>query len=741
MAINDGVKPELPDVPGGSQAATTGTGQTGAKPPQGGSTVSFIGGTLAQTSGQMGMPTEFGRYRVRKQLGGGGMGAVYLVENTELKREEALKVPHFGVGDDSAMRERFLREARAAAQLDHANLCPVYDVGTINGICFLTMRYLKGKLLSDYTGKLQPPRKAVEITAKLAQALESAHAKGVIHRDLKPNNVMMCAGVGPVVMDFGLAKQTKSEEQNLTQAGTTLGTPSYMPPEQVKGELDRMGPASDVYSLGVILFEMLTGRLPFKAPTAAEVYGLILHTNAPAPSWLRPGLDPALDAICAKAMAKTPEGRYSSMKAFAAALIDFLKTTPAGEGAGNLTPMVAAPADIFQAATVAPNQAARRHGPRGKTTQRGSKAPSSIRKPASTHRANPQISVSGAEKKEGRSLAGVLGLLALILLMLGGAGGVGYLVYTVSQRQAAPSVNGEAAATPVTEEKGKDEITNTIGMKLKRIKAGKFLMGSPNNEEGREDVEGPRHEVEITKAFYMGVYPVTRGQFAAFVKAADYQTEGETDGEGGYGLNTVTAKWEQKPEYTWRQTGFTQTDDHPVVEVSWNDATAFCAWLSKKEGKAYELPTEAEWEYACRAGTKTRFWCGDEDASLKGNVNIADASFKEKMDSEATRNLTCVRWDDGYAFTSPIGSFKANPWGLYDMHGNVWQWCADYYDANYYDNSDTKDPLNSSKSYARVMRGGAWYNPARGCRAAARLSYTPGYRDDNLGFRVVNRLD
>src|SRR5665213_3340847 len=344
MATNDSVKPERPDVPRGSQAAATGAGQPGAKPPQGGSTVSYIGGTLAQTSGKMGMPTEFGRYRVRKQLGGGGMGAVYLVENTELKREEALKVPHFGIGDDPQMRERFLREARAAAQLDHPNLCPVHDVGTINGVCFLTMRYLKGKLLSDYTGKPQPPRKAVEITAKLAQALESAHTKGVIHRDLKPNNVMMCAGVGPVVMDFGLAKQTKSEDQKLTQAGTTMGTPSYMPPEQVKGELDRIGPASDVYSLGVILFEMLTGRLPFKAATVVEVYGMVLHTEAPAPSSLRPGLDPALDAICAKALAKTPEGRYPSMKAFAAALIDFLKTAPVAEIAGNLTPMKAAPA-------------------------------------------------------------------------------------------------------------------------------------------------------------------------------------------------------------------------------------------------------------------------------------------------------------------------------------------------------------------------------------------------------------
>jgi uncharacterized protein (TIGR03067 family) len=449
MATNHGLETKPPDEePWWSQAVAAGEGQPASKPPQTGSTVSRIGGTVAQTSGQMGMPTEFGRYRVRKQLGGGGMGAVYLVENTELKREEALKVPHFGIGDDPEVRERFLREARAAAQVEHPNLCPVYDVGTINGVCFLTMRYLKGKLLSDFTGKPQPPRKAVEITAKLAQALESAHSKGVIHRDLKPNNVMMCAGVGPVVMDFGLAKQTKSEDQKLTQAGTTMGTPSYMPPEQVKGELDRIGPASDVYSLGVILFEMLTGRLPFKAATVAEVYGLVLHTPAPALASLRPGLDPGLDVICAKALAKTPEGRYPSMKAFAAVLIDFLKTAPAGEGAGNLTPTKAGPADIFQAATVAPKQAATPPplAP-GEPTQQGNEAPSRITKAASTHLANPQATVGGAKQKKGRWVAGRLGLLALILLILG-AVGVGFLIYSVSQKEPDPSISERNPGPP-----------------------------------------------------------------------------------------------------------------------------------------------------------------------------------------------------------------------------------------------------------------------------------------------------
>ena len=172
------------------------------------------------------------------------------------------------------------------------------------------------------------------------------------------------------------------------------------------------------------------------------------------------------------------------------------------------------------------------------------------------------------------------------------------------------------------------EITNSIGMKLKLIKPGKYLMGSPKDEDGRYDNEGPQHEVEITQPFYMGVYPVTRGQFAAFVKDKGYQTGAEKR-DSGFGYNASKKSFESG-KYSWGDLGFAQTDAHPVVEVDWNDAQAFCAWLSQKEGKVYELPTEAEWEYACRAGTTTRFWCGDADESLKGNANIGDASFKDK---------------------------------------------------------------------------------------------------------------
>ena len=253
-------------------------------------------------------------------------------------------------------------------------------------------------------------------------------------------------------------------------------------------------------------------------------------------------------------------------------------------------------------------------------------------------------------------------------------------------------------------------------MKLKLIQPGKFLMGSPKDEEGCFDNEGPQHEVEITQGVLHGRYPVTKGQFAAFVQDSGYQTEAEKDGKGGHGLNLATATWELKPEYTWRHPGFSQGDDHPVVEVSWNDATAFCAWLSRKEGKTYELPTEAEWEYACRAGTTTRFWCGDTDASLQGNANIADASLKGKMDPEPQNwrlspGMTAMRsrrrWGisrrtRGGCTTCTATSGSGAPTGT---------------------TRSKKDLLKIQRAkiaqMSRVLRGGSWSWP-RDCRSACR---------------------
>jgi formylglycine-generating enzyme required for sulfatase activity len=274
------------------------------------------------------------------------------------------------------------------------------------------------------------------------------------------------------------------------------------------------------------------------------------------------------------------------------------------------------------------------------------------------------------------------------------------------------------------------EIRNSLGMSLLLVPRGTFLMGSPKGEEDRLDEEIP-HEVEITRPFYLGKHEVTVGQFRAFVTDAGYRTEAERDGKGGRAFDGK--EFVQKPEFTWKSLYFAQTDDHPVVVVSWNDAVAFCEWLSRKDGRAYRLPTEAEWEYACRAGTKTRFHTGDRDDDLKAAGNVADAALQAKWRDA----FWAMRWDDGFPFTAPVGRFKANAFGLYDMHGNAWEWCADWYAEDYYGKSPRRDPQGPTTGKERVARGGAWSTQPKFCRSAFRDWHEPSYRSDCVGFRVV----
>lgn len=274
------------------------------------------------------MPERFGRYHILRQLGQGGMGAVYLAMDTQLDRKVALKVPHFSPTDGPEVLERFYREARSAATFSHPNLCPVYDVGQIDGRNFLTMAYIEGKPLAEVIGNKKPvaERATAALVRKVALALEEAHKKGVVHRDLKPSNIMINQRREPVVMDFGLARRAKMEDARLTQSGVVLGTPAYMAPEQISGDPDAIGLSCDIYSLGVILYELLTGSLPFRGPTMMSVMAQALTDPPEPPSQRRPGLDPKMEAVCLKAMAKKPEDRYASMSELAAALAEFLRS-------------------------------------------------------------------------------------------------------------------------------------------------------------------------------------------------------------------------------------------------------------------------------------------------------------------------------------------------------------------------------------------------------------------------------
>jgi formylglycine-generating enzyme required for sulfatase activity len=290
-----------------------------------------------------------------------------------------------------------------------------------------------------------------------------------------------------------------------------------------------------------------------------------------------------------------------------------------------------------------------------------------------------------------------------------------------------------------------DQFTNTLGMTMVRIKPGVFQMGSTKAQidmllkqfanlkrEWYED-EQPQHSVKITKPFYLAEHQVTVGQFRRFIESSGYRTEAEMSGEGSYGWDGK--EWKLDPKKNWRNPGFTQGDDHPVVCVSHNDARAFLGWLSdqeKEKKRGYCLPTEAQWEYACRARTGGLYGDSDDPESLVRFANVADASYKK-----AFPNSTCIRGDDGFVYTAPVGSFEPNAWHLYDMIGNVWEWCDDWFDGKFYQSSPEENPHNTAAASYRVIRGGGWHYHPADCRPAYRYGGPLTDRYYCLGFRVA----
>lgn len=274
---------------------------------------------------------SFGRYHIERTLGQGAMGVVYLAHDGDLDRKVALKIPRFSEADAPDIIERFYREARSAAALQHRNICPLFDIGEVDGVRYITMAYIDGRPLADFidSEKPQPARHIALTVLKLARAMEEAHRQGVIHRDLKPANILIDNQREPVIMDFGLARQVnKQDDVRITQSGTVIGSPAYMSPEQVEGDLDAIGPPADIYGLGVILYELLAGQLPFQGSMAA-VIGQIITVEPKDPSEVRSNVDPRLEAICLTMIAKRIDDRLVSMQAVAEALAGYVNPSKA----------------------------------------------------------------------------------------------------------------------------------------------------------------------------------------------------------------------------------------------------------------------------------------------------------------------------------------------------------------------------------------------------------------------------
>jgi formylglycine-generating enzyme required for sulfatase activity len=248
---------------------------------------------------------------------------------------------------------------------------------------------------------------------------------------------------------------------------------------------------------------------------------------------------------------------------------------------------------------------------------------------------------------------------------------------------------------------------------------GKFLMGSPPDQEGRwETHEGPQHEVLIHEPFAMGRFAVTVAEFTAFIEATDYPMPP--------GLYTYEGSWALRTNRSFRDPGFRQTARHPVVGVNWDDAKAYIAWLIEKTGQQYRLPSEAEWEYAARAGTTTAFWWGDF-------ISTAQANYNGQPYGTGTRG----EYRGG---TVPVDNFEPNPWGLYQMPGNVSEWCEDCWNDTHRGATSNPAPRLTGECTHRVLRGGSWVNSPRNLRSANRIKSNAKHRDFNVGFRAVRSI-
>ena len=248
--------------------------------------------------------------------------------------------------------------------------------------------------------------------------------------------------------------------------------------------------------------------------------------------------------------------------------------------------------------------------------------------------------------------------------------------------------------------------TNSIGMRLVRIDDGDFYMGSKTSEKERGKDE-LRHRVSIKRDLYVANHEVTIAQFRQFVNETGHVTTAEKMGGGALSIDPLSGEMERDVKYNWRSPGYAISDDLPVSQVSWRDVNSFAAWLGKKEGKKYRLPTEAEWEYAARAGTNTRYFSGDSYASLRGFANVLDQS-RSSFYSDPGDRTDLASFNDGHPYPSPVGSYRPNKFGLYDMHGNVWEWCYDTYDPNFYQTSKKLNPYSKDGGKRRVMRGGCF---------------------------------
>jgi eukaryotic-like serine/threonine-protein kinase len=665
--------------------------------------------------------TIFGNYRIIEPLGKGGMASVYKAFETGLDRYVALKVLPREFLHDETFSERFRREARVIARLEHPNIVPIHAFGIDDGVPWMAMRLVPGGTVHSLTreGPLAGPR-ILEILRGVADALDYAHENGVVHRDVKPQNILLDSARRVYLADFGVARMLEGPAV-LTQEGAVTGTPQYMAPEQAMAQpVDR---SCDIYALGIVAYEMFTGRVPFQADTPVAV--LMKHVMDPVP--LRPldGVpEPAAHAIV-RCLAKKREDRWPTARAFVEALEGAsapAQATPLATAVSPaVTPMATPAANPPITGSVPekpqppppvpmPPRARRRSGALlpilvcvaavsglvwwGR--EQGWQLQSTWPLVTSDRPAGPAAAAPAATVP--RAIQGALPVSATVPVSVPAPSPVA--AETPPPAEAPPpSVPAEPPPAPPPGGKQGDTWSNPRdGLPYVFIPAASRLrMGCVPNDPDCYPDEKPRHDVSLSRGFWLSRTEVPVEAYTRFAESTRRSL----------------------PPAPGFNPGWTR-GDHPIVNVTWAEAQAYCEWAGGR------LPTEAEWEHAARGGKPAfKFPWGNKDPECRpGPKVLSGARFDDRGDCRE-------------GATQAVASYGPNPFGLHDAAGNAFEWCSDWYGERYYGASPKVDPTGPPSGTERVLRGGSLNSRARGLRTSLRNHLSPGARSVFVGVRCA----
>ena len=686
-----------------------------------------------------------GRYRIDEMVGRGGMAEVYKAWDNQRHYHVALKVLRADLAEDREFDRRFRREAQALARLAHRNIVRVYSFEREGRLAYIVMDYVEGITLRtrlfDADGPL-PISEFLSILQQIVGALHYAHSQKVLHRDVKPGNIMIQPDGVTLVADFGIAKAA-----DLATMTTAMpGTPAYMSPEQCRSE--PLDVRTDVYSLGVVAYEMLAGRRPFRGDSAEAGTGSTreklrweqMHAAPPSLRRLNPAVPREAERVVLKALAKERGTRWPTALVFWQALEGALGRQREVEAAAEPVPIRPRRQLAEERVAVSPPPRAGARPPSISPAAAAAAQPRAVAEPgyraARLARTPPWV----------WALVGVMvtGFLILVLALMSNdraerqptntpapvAVATAQPTNTPQPADTAPSpptntprpadtATSPPTNTPRPSDTATPRPTNTRrptatprapagggvqarakdGMALVYVPAGEFEMGSI---EGASD-ERPVHTIWLN-SFWIDQTEVTNTQYRQCAEAGACEAPTECD----WGIPTYEDETKA---------------DHPVVCVDWFGAQAYCEWAGGR------LPTEAEWEYAARGPAQNTYPWGDTfDGEL---LNYCDANCEyDHRDS---------MHDDGYEMTAPVGSYSdgASWCGALDMAGNVWEWVADRYDNDHYADSPSRNPTGPSAGDYRVLRGGSWTGLAKNVRSADRDYDRPSPRYHAVGFRCV----